>query len=137
MVTMIRNILASDPTRVVILPTMPASPALQSGTNTVEVTNGSGGFTPTQITGSGYGPYCNTQIQNATSAEQAVYGTNHVMAGPDIWSATLGPNTHWNNDQVAGKLDPIHPYSDTQGNGILLTTWVKWAEQNIYGTLIK
>jgi hypothetical protein len=136
-VTMIQNIMKSDPTRVVIVPTMPASPALQSGTNTVMVTNGNGGFTPTQITGNGQGPSCDTQIQNAVTAEQAVYGASHVMAGPDIWGATVGPSTHWNNDTVGNKLDPIHPYADTQGNGILLSAWVKWAEQNVYGTSIK
>jgi hypothetical protein len=97
------------------------------------VTNGHGGFTPTPITGNGQGPYCDTQIQNAMRAEQAVYGASHVVAGPDIWSDTVGPNTHWNNDTVGNKLDPIHPYADAEGNGILLSAWVKWAEQNVYG----
>jgi hypothetical protein len=119
----------SDPyvaNRVVIIPTLPASPVLRSGTNTVLMWNSSSSsFKSTRVSGNGQGPYCNGIIQQVISAEQAKWGANRVLAGPDLWVATSDPSVHWN--------DNIHPYSDAKGNGVLRAAWVQWAEANIFG----
>ena len=117
--TLIDNVMASDPTRVVIIPTLPASPALRSGTNTVNM-NG----TPTQVNGNGQGPICNSIIAQAIAAKQMQYGSSHVLVGPDLWSALSIPTSEWS--------DSLHPAGDANGMGIMRTTWVRWAEANVY-----
>jgi endoglucanase len=120
MSALVDHVLAADPTRVVVLPTLQASPQLRSGTNTVNI-NG----TPTQVTGGGGGPACNNIIANVISAKKAQYGASHVIAGPDLWTATIVPNSDWG--------DNLHPAGNANGMGLYRTAWVQWAENNVYG----
>jgi hypothetical protein len=115
--------MAAQPGRVVIIPTMPASPDLRSGTNSVLMWNGSS-FASTSLAGNGEGPICNQVIHQVVSTEQAKYGASRVLAGPDLWNDTIAPTTHWD--------DGLHPYADAMGDGILRSAWVQWAETNVF-----
>jgi hypothetical protein len=103
---------------------VPASPVLRSGTNTWTEWNGSS-FQQTSSTGNGQGPICDSDIAHVISAEQAKYGASRVLAGPDLWTITSDPSTHWSSDG-------LHPYGDSQGIGLLRSAWVRWAENNVY-----
>jgi hypothetical protein len=116
--------------RVVIIPTLPASPALRSGTNTVQMWNSStSSYQPTTVTGNGGGPACNQRIAQVIAAKQAQYGSSRVLAGPDLWSILSDPSVQW--------FDSLHPADDAQGDGIWRAAWVHWAEAHVYGSLIK
>jgi hypothetical protein len=96
--------------RVVIMPTLPASPALRNGTNTIgHLYNGSS-YTTGSMTGNGNGPVCSQIIQKVVADERAntvnqqylINGATVVSAGPydassfgsrvingpDIWADT-------------------------------------------------
>jgi hypothetical protein len=117
----------TDPTwganRVVILPHVQASPNLRSGTNTVLMWNGSS-IVPTSVTGNGNGPLCNQAIDQVVSAKQAQYGAARVLAGPDLWAATIVATSHWG--------DGLHPFGDAQGIGLYSDAWIQWAETHVY-----
>jgi hypothetical protein len=127
--TLVSGILSADPTRVVIIPTLPASPNLRSGTNTVNIyrsgpTTSSSSYQAQSIQGSGQGPVCNRIIGKVIAAEKAKWGATHVMAGPDLWNATIVADSDWG--------DGLHPGGDQLGMGLMRSAWVAWAEERIY-----
>jgi hypothetical protein len=127
----IDGILNADPTAVVIIPSLPPSGNLRSGTNQILTWTGSGSqsdttnYTNVATTGNGAGPICNTDITNAITTAQQKYGAAHVMAGPDLWNGMMGSNVEWNDNQ-------LHPALNVDGYGIMRNLWVQWAETHIY-----
>jgi hypothetical protein len=117
----IDGIMADDPSHpTVIVPvSLPASPDLRSGTNTVWM-----GGSQQQVAGNDGGPLCNAVIPGVIAAEQAKYGTARVLAGPDMWTITNGSGFHW--------ADGLHPNSDAQGFGVYKAAWAQWMETHIY-----
>jgi lysophospholipase L1-like esterase len=123
----------SDPytaNRVVIIPTIPSSLPLRSGTNSALALQSNGTYAMTTVVGSGGGPKCNAVIAQVIAAKKTQYGANRVLAGPDLFNIMLDPATHWGS--FAG--DTLHPAWDAQGIGVWEQAWVNWAETNIYGT---
>jgi lysophospholipase L1-like esterase len=122
----------SDPytaNRVVIIPTIPSSLPLRSGTNSALALQSNGTYAMTTVVGSGGGPKCNAVIAQVIAAKKTQYGANRVLAGPDLFNIMLDPATHWGS--FAG--DTLHPAWDAQGIGVWEQAWVNWAETNIYG----
>jgi chitodextrinase len=104
--------------KVPIIPTIPDSPALRAGTNTVNIDNGNGGYTSESVTGSGNGPIINQVIRNLVASNPG------AMLGPDLWNAGV---SYWNDD--------LHPDTESYSNlgvGVMRTAWVQWAEANVY-----
>jgi hypothetical protein len=129
--------LMTDPSapsnRIVILPTLQASPILRTGTNTVteyDPNTNPPSFQQVSVNGNGGGAQCNNAIKQTLATEQGKYGASRVIAGPDLWTITSDPSFHWNNDS-------LHPYSDSQGVGVMRAAWAQWMEQNVYGSLVK